>query len=162
MATKSVNYSEAQELKKLADELVIKYNSVLGYLDTSVIFFAFKGGDLPQWFNYEVLGLKNDWVKYSTNSINEPRLYCIAMTYDFYQKAQGALLEWTMLDLLYCVHPKQNGKLRTRDIHEHSRIISTLEDIGESVEWRENIHLPQLLGDEVIVFGVEDITEEEE
>ena len=154
-----VNYTEAKELRLIAEQLKVKYYTVVGYIDLEKIYFAFKGGDLPEWFECEVLGLQDTWIQHSVVSMEETKLYCVAMTYDFYTKISGPLLEWTMLDLLYSCAPKMNGKKRGKDVHEHSRILSTIEDLGEPLGWRGNIHLPALLGEETILFGME---EEEE
>jgi hypothetical protein len=78
------------------------------------------------------------------------------MTYDFYQKCEGSLLEWIMLDALYSCHPKMDGKIRRKDVHEFSRILNTLDDLGHAKDWRKNSHLPELLGDETIIFGLEE------
>lgn len=154
---KNIFYTESTELLALAQKLRSRYYTVIGHVDLDKIFFAFKGGDaLPEWFNCEVLGLKNEWVKHANSNSEETRTYCVAMTFDFYQKSDGPLLEWTLLDLLYNCDPKMNGKIRRRDMHEYKRIVSTLEDLGQSVDWRTNAHLPSLLGDETINFGIEE------
>lgn len=152
----SIIYTESLELKSLAESLKTKYPNVLDYIELDKIFFAFKGGDLPDWFEYEISGLQNDWVKHLNDSFNETKMYCISFKYDVYQKCEGPLLEWTLLDLLYCCNEKMNGKLRRRDVHEFSRILNTLDDLGQSNQWRKNSHLPSLLGEETIVFCAEE------
>lgn len=156
---KSVTYSESKELRLLAEKLKARYPNVVGYVDLNKIFFAFKGGDLPDFFTHEMLGLKNEWVKHATNSIQDTKTYCLAVTYDFYQKADGALLEWTVLESLYCCGPKMDGKMRRKDVHEFSRILLTLEDLKQSLDWRKNYSLPELLGDETISFALEEVDE---
>ena len=153
---KSVTYSESKEPLEIAKKLKAKYINLVGYIDLTKIFFAFKGGDLNDNFTYEVLGLKNEWVKHTQDSQEDAKLYCIAMTYDFYQKCEGSLLEWIMLDALYSCHPKMDGKIRRKDVHEFSRILNTLDDLGHAKDWRTNSHLPELLGDETIIFGLEE------
>lgn len=152
--SKTTIYTESKELREVAESLKARYSNVVGYIDINKIFFAFKGGDLPN--DFEVSGIKNDWVKHTINSLEEPKMYCISLSYDFYQKANGPLLEWIMLDLLYCCDPKLDGKLRRRDVHEFSRILNTLDDLGHSTKWRDNFHLPPLLGEETIIFGFEE------
>lgn len=156
---KTINYSESKELRLLAEKLKARYINVVGYVDLDKIFFAFKGGDLPDFFTYEMLGLKNEWVKHATNSVKDAKTYCIAMTYDFYQKADGPLLQWTMLECLYSCGPKMDGKMRRKDVHEFSRFLETLEDLGEKTTWRSNLNLPELLGDETIAFALEEVDE---
>jgi len=152
---KTINYSESKELLEVAKKLKAKYINLVGYIDLDKIFFAYKGGDIRDDFTYEVLGLKNEWVKHAQDSQEDTKLYCIAMSFDFYQKAEGSLLEWIMLDCLYSCHPKMDGKIRRRDVHEFSRILNTLDDLGHTKDWRKNTHLPELLGDETIIFGLE-------
>jgi hypothetical protein len=153
---KSITYTESKELKQIAEQLKARYINVVGYVDLDKIFFAFKGGDLSEFFKYEVVGLQSEWVKYTNPTLEEVKTYCIAMTFDFYQKSSGPLLEWIMLEALYSCIDKMNGKLRKKDIHEYSRLVTTLDDLGCSLNWRENYHLPSLLGEETIIFGVED------
>jgi hypothetical protein len=153
---KSIHYTPSDELKKLAEELKVKYLDVIGYVEIDKIFFAFKGGDVSEWFTCEILGLQNEWIKHSNSSSEEVKVYCIAFSYDFYKRIDGALLQWTLLDLLYSCSPKMNGKMRRKNIIEHSRILKTIEDLGHSFEWRDNMHLPELMGDETIIFGLEE------
>jgi hypothetical protein len=110
---------------------------------------------LPENFQYEVLGLQNEWVKHTHENQSESKLYCLAMTYDFFQNSQGSLLEWTILDLMYSCHENMNGKMRRKDVHEFSRILKTLDDLGSCIDWRKNTHLPPLLCVETVVFGIE-------
>jgi hypothetical protein len=153
---KSIFYTESKELLSIAEKLRIKYLNILGYIDLDKIFFSFKGGDgVPEWFKYEMMGIQNDWLKFTHHDLEDSKLYCLAMTYDFFEKSQGGLLEWTLLDLLYNCANTMNGQLRKKDVHEYSRILSTLEDIDCSYDWRENAHLPSLLESETIAFGVE-------
>lgn len=153
---KTITYSESKQLRELAEKLKTRYYSVIGYIDIDSIFFAFKGGDIPDEFQHEVLGLKNEWVKHTQNSANDMKLYCIAMSFDFYQKAEGSLLEWTLFECLYSCSPGMNGKMRRKDVHEYSRILNTLEELGQKKDWRGNTHLPDLLGEETVFFGAEE------
>jgi len=153
---RSITYTESKELRLIAEQLKARYITVIGYVDLERIFFAFKGGDLSEFFKYEVLGLQNEWVKHSTSTFADVKTYCIAMTFDFFQKSSGPLLEWIMLEALYSCTEKMNGKLRKKEVHEYSRLITTLDDLGCSINWRENFHLPSLLGEETIIFGIED------
>lgn len=153
---KSIHYTESKELRDVAEKLKARYINIVGYIDLEKIYFAFKGGDLPEFFTYEVLGLQNEWVKHANQSMQDVKTYCISMTFDFYQKSSGSLLEWILLDALYSCSEKMNGKLRRRDVHEFSRIIASLDDLGYSLNWRQNYHLPPLLGEETIIFGIED------
>jgi hypothetical protein len=153
---KSVHYTKSDELQKIAEELKIKYLNVIGYVEIDKIFFAYKGGDLPEWFTCEILGLQSEWVNHIKQSEEDAKMYCLALSYDYYTKIEGSLLQWTMLDLLYTCSPKMNGKMRRRNVVEHSRLLKTIEDLGHSFEWRDNIHLPELLGEETILFGLEE------
>lgn len=150
-------YTDAEVLKELAQKLKARYPNVIGYIDTSKIFFAFKGGDdLPDWFEYEVLGNQNQWTKFTDVSFFEAKEYCIAITYDFYKKADGPLLEWTLLDLLYSCSEKMDGKLRRKDLHEHSRILLTLNDLDIPILWRNYTNIPPLLDNETVSFQLEE------
>ena len=153
---KTIHYTESKELKELAKKLRGAYVNVIGYVDLEKIFFAFKGGDVNDDFQYEVLGLKNEWVKHTSSKGDEPKVYCIAFAFDAYQQALGSQLEWILLEALYSCHPLMDGKLRRKDVHQYSRFLKTLEDLGESFTWRANNHLPSLLGDETIVFALEE------
>jgi len=153
---KEIHYTESKELKKLAEDLKAKYINVVGYVEIDKIFFAFKGGDVDANFSYAIQGLKNDWIKHTKSTTEEPKVYCISMSYDFYQKTLGSQQEWIMIECLYSCHPTMDGKLRRKNVHEFSRFLKTLEDIGETFLWRENGHLPSLLGDETIVFALEE------
>lgn len=149
-------YTEAQELKDIAQKLKARYFNVIGHVEIDKIFFAFKGGDnVSEYFKYELLGSKNEWTKY-VNEIREHKSYCLAMSYDFFQNSGPALLEWTILDLLYGCHEYMNGDIKKKEIHEYSRIISTLEDLGFSCDWRTLQNLPPLLDHETISFQLED------
>lgn len=153
---KTIYYTESKELKDLATKLRGRYINVVGYIDIDKIFFAFKGGDLPDFFTYEVLGLKNEWVKYTgSQSSQDTKLYCISMSYDFYQKTIGSLQEWIMLECLYSCSESLDGKIRKKDVHEFSRFLKTLENLSLSNDWRNNLHLPSLLDKETIVFSLE-------
>jgi hypothetical protein len=152
---KTITYSESSQLRDLAEKLKTRYYSVIGFVDIESIFFAFKGGDISEDFRYEVLGLKNDWVRHAHNSEIE-KLYCISFSFEFYQKAEGPLLEWSLFECLYACGIKRDGKLRRKDVHEYSRILNTLEELGQKKDWRNNLHLPELLGEETIFFGVEE------
>jgi hypothetical protein len=152
---KTIHYSESKELYEIAKKLKAKYINLVGYIDLDKIFFAYKGGDIRDDFTYEVLGLKNEWVKHTQDPHEDIKVYCIASSFDFYQKADGSLLEWIMLDCLYSIHPKMDGKIRRKDVHEFSRILDTLDDLGHAKDWRKNVHLPTLLGEETILFGLE-------
>jgi len=155
--TKSIYYTRSEELEKLAEDLRIKYLNVIGYLELDKIFFAFKSGDdLSEYFTCEILGLQSEWVRYAADSADEVKLYCLSISYDYYKQTEGALLQWIMLDLLYTCSPKMNGKMRRKNVIEHSRILRTIEDLGHSSDWRANAHLPELLGEETVVFGVEE------
>lgn len=150
-------YTDAEALKELAQRLKARYPNVIGYVDTSKIFFAFKGGDdLPDWFEYEVLGNQNQWTKFTDVSFFESKEYCIAITYDFYKKADGPLLEWTLLDLLYSCSEKMDGKLRRKDLHEHSRVLLTLNDLDIPILWRNYTNIPPLLDNETVSFQLEE------
>jgi hypothetical protein len=153
---KSITFTQSKEIQKIAENLKARYYNIVGHVDLDKIFFAFKGGDISDNFEYEVIGSQNDWIKYAVNTPNSSKNYCIAMSYNFYQFSDGPLLEWTILDLLYACDEKMNGKLRKKDVHEYSRILKTLDDLGHSLEWRKNTHLPSLLGEETIVFEQED------
>lgn len=155
MDDKTIIFTHAIELQKIAEDLKARYYNILGYIEIDKIFFAFKGGNIPDFFQYEIIGNPNDWMKYAVNAPNAEKNYCIAMAYNFYQFSDGPLLQWTMLDLLYSCDEKMNGRIRRKDIHEHSRIAKAIEEMGHSIEWRENTHLPDLLGAETIVFGLE-------
>ena len=157
---KSIQYSESDELRILAEKLRARYINLIGYINLDSIFFAFKSGDVKENFRYECLGVQSDWVAASNKAINNTKLYCIAMSFDFYQRSLGSLIEWIMIECLYSCHPNMNGKMRAKDIHEFSRILLTLEDLNISHEWRENTHLPELLGDETVVFALGDPEEE--
>lgn len=154
---KSINYTESKELREMAEKIKARYVHIVDYVDLDRIFFAFKGGDVPEHFTYEILGLKNDWVKHaSSESLAEIKHYCIATTYDYYQNMTDTQLQWFMLDALYSCAPDMSGKLRRKNVHEFSRIISTLEDLDQSFNWRANPNLPDLLGDEIIAFGADE------
>ncbi len=153
---KEYTYSESSQILDIAKKLKGRYIHVVGYVELDKIFFAFKGGDISEDFTYEMQGLKSDWVKQTQGNASEAKVYCIAMSYDFFTKAEGPLLEWTLLECLYSCHPKMDGKMRRKDVHEFSRIHNTLNDLECSREWRKNTHLPSLLGDETIVFGLSD------
>jgi hypothetical protein len=152
---KTIHYSESKELYEIAKKLKVKYINLVGYIDLDKIFFSYNGGDIRDDFTYEVLGLKNEWVKHTQDPDEDVKVYCIASSFDFYQKADGPLLEWIMLDCLYSIHPKMDGKIRRKDVHEFSRILDTLDELGHAKDWRKNTHLPELLGDETILFGLE-------
>jgi hypothetical protein len=156
MAEKVIIFTQSPELQKVAENLKARYYNIIGYVDLDKIFFAFKGGDINEHFQYEISGVKNDWVKYAHNNQNSSKTYCLCTSYAFYQMADGPLLEWTILDLLYSCDDKMNGKIRKKDIHEYSRLVKTLDDLEYSIDWRKNIHLPSLLGDETIMFYSED------
>ena len=146
-------YVESNELKELAKQLKLKYHNIIDYVDLEKIFFAFKG-DAPDFFEYGISGASDDWYKYSSSLKEEVKTYCISVTYDFYTKAEGPLMEWVLLDMLYTCGYEMDGKLRGRKIKEHSTIATALEDLGETiVGWRENHHLPSLLGEETIFFN---------
>lgn len=155
---KNIIYSESKELRDLAGKLKARYPNMIGYVDLDKIFFAFKGGDkMSEFFRYELLGLKSEWVKYTTAENQEDtKVYCLAFAYSFYNKAEDTpLLEWTLLELLYNCDEKMDGKTRKKNVHEHSRILDTLADLGVNYDWRENAELPELLGDETVSFGLE-------
>ena len=157
---KKYTYVESKELLDIAGKLKSNYITVVGYIDLDKIFFAFKGGDINESFTYEVLGLKNEWVKHATTSENETKMYCLAMSYDYYQKNLGNNLEWTLMEMLYSVHPNMDGKLRRKDVHEFSRFLNTFEDLEIGHNWRKNGHLPALLGEETILFGLEELVDD--
>jgi len=46
---KSVTYSESKELLEIAKKLKAKYINLVGYIDLTKIFFAYKGGDLMKF-----------------------------------------------------------------------------------------------------------------
>ena len=152
---KKVYYTESKEIKAIAEKLRGRYINVVGYVDIEKIFFAFKGGDVSEDFTYEVSGIKDDWIKHSSDALSDLKLYCIAMSYDFYQKSMGALQEWIVLECLYSCAESMDGKLRRKDVHEFSRFLTTLENLNFSSDWRNNFHLPSLLEQETIVFALE-------
>jgi len=155
MQDNSSYYTESEEIKSIATKLRGEYIEVVGHVDLSKIFFAFKAAD-DTLFQYEILGLKNPWVKYSLGSSGELKVYCLAMSYDFYQNSQPALLEWIIWECLYSCDEEMNGKIRRKDVSEFSRFMSTLEDLGYSYSWREHKELPPLLGPEKIMFAAEE------
>ena len=160
---RTINYTESKELRSIAELLKARYINIVGYIELDKIFFAFKGGDVGDFFDYETLGAQNDWVKHTIGCLEDAKLYCISMTYDYYQKTQGSPLQWIMLECLYSCAAEMDGSLRRKNVHEFSRIINTLEELGISHDWRGNGHLPELLGEETIVFwGTEDDEEDEE
>lgn len=153
---KSVSYTESKELREMAEKIKARYIHIVGYVDLERVFFAFKSGDIPENFTYEILGLKNDWVKHAnSDSLTDIKYYCVATTYDYYQTMSEQQLQWFILEAMYSFAPDMSGKLRRKDVHEYSRIIATLEDLDQSFRWRENPNLPDLLGDETVVFGIE-------
>lgn len=145
-------YVESLEIKELSGNLKARYPNLLYYVDLEKIFFAFKTGDNIDYFKYEILGLKNDWVNFAQSSIS-PKYYCIAFSYDYFYKNKGGHIQWILLDLLYSCEESMDGKLRKRDVHEFSRILNTLDDLKISSDWRNNFYLPELLGEETIAFG---------
>jgi hypothetical protein len=151
---KEILYTESKELYNIALDLKKRYYNILSHVDVDLIFFAFVGGDYPTYFQYEIQGLKNEWVKHlSKNNKDTIKTYCIGMTYDFYQKSLGSQLQWIILDLLYSCTLEMNGKVKPKNVHEHSIILNTLEDLGVNYNWRNSYHLPELLGEETIMFG---------
>jgi hypothetical protein len=154
MTETTIFYTESEEIQKIAENLKARYYNIIGYIDLEKIFFAFKGGD--ENFKYEIVGTQNDWLKFAIGNPNQTKLYCISLSYDFYQFAEGALLEWTILELLYSCAEQMNGKLRKKNVHEYSRFLKTLQELDISIDWRKNVHLPKLLGDETIMFELED------
>ena len=157
---KQYTYSESKELRALAEKLRINYITVVGYIDLEKIFFAFKGGDINENFTHEVLGLKNEWVKHATANSDDTKLYCLAMSYDYYQKNAGNNIEWILMEMLYSIHPSMDGKLRRKDVHEFSRFLNTFADLEIGYNWKKNGHLPALLGDETILFGIEEMSDD--
>ena len=154
---KSINYVESRELKEIATELKKRCCEIIGYIDLGKIFFAFVGGEYPDWFECEIQGLKNEWVKYTMQSpMEDAKVYCIALTYDYYEKIQGTQLQWIVLDLLYSCSPAMNGKLRSRDVREFKMILNTLSEFDVNYDWRKTQHLPDLLGEEQIIFAPEE------
>jgi hypothetical protein len=152
---KEITYSESKELRLVAEKLKSRYPDLIGYVDLDKIFFAFKGGDVNEFFCYETQGMKSEWIRYSMGNLTDPKIYCVCMTFDYYQKILGSQLEWVILESLYACHPNLDGKLRRKDIHEFSRILKTLEDLGMPLEWRDHGHLPSLLSEETIIFALE-------
>ncbi len=145
------HYTESQELKEIAGQLKARYYSLIGHVQLDKIFFAFKGGELPEDFLYEIQGLKSDWVKHT----NETPMYCIAYSYDYYSKITPALLQWTLLECLYSCSGDMDGKLKRKEINEFAAFAKTLEDLGQSIDWRANMHVPALLEEETIFFHQE-------
>jgi hypothetical protein len=154
--SKEIIYTESKELYDLASELKKRYYSLIDYVQLDCIFFAFVGGDYRPFFKYEIQGLKNEWVKFTNkSSLDVVKTYSIGMTYDFYEKSKGPHLQWILLDLLYSCDFTMNGKLKSKDVHEFSLFLNTLEDLGVNHNWRDNYYLPDLLGEETIIFGVQ-------
>lgn len=160
MNKKEFIYTESPEIKKIAEQLKSRYINLIGYVDLNKIFFTFKSGN-NTLFKYEILGTQSEWVKFTSSNIEDAKTYCIALDYDFYQSAQGPLLQWILLDLLYSCLPSMNGKLRKKDVREFSRILNTIEDLGLSINWRTNNQMPDLLNVETIIFNPEEETEDE-
>ena len=148
---KEIHYTESKELFEIANELKKRYYSIIGHVNVGSIFFAFVGGDYPPYFKYEIQGLKNEWVRFVSK--DNTKTYCVGITYDFYQQTLGPQLQWILLDLLYSCSESMDGKLRPKDVHEYSAILNTLDDLSINFKWRDNYHLPELLGEETIMFG---------
>ncbi len=146
-----VYYTESEELKEIAAQLRTRYYSLIGHVQLDKIFFAFKGGETNEDFMYEVQGLKSDWIKYTSDN----PMYCIAYSYDYFAKISPALQQWTMLECLFACDSEMNGKIKRKEISEYATFVKTLEDLGQSIDWRANMHLPALLEDEIIFFHQE-------
>lgn len=143
-------YTESNELLDLASKLKGSYPNLIGYVDLDKIFFAFKSTDSQKkLFKYEISGMPSEW---AASIKDNSKLYCISFSYDYFTIISEGLLHWIMIDLLYSCDTKMKGGLRRKDVVEHWSILSTLEDLGCSVDWREDNDLPILLGDEFVNF----------
>lgn len=141
MPKNEVTYRESVNLRALARELKERYFLHLGYVDLEAIYFAEKIGEKPVKSPImDLSGIKSPWVRQLLIQHSSNTRYCLATWLTEWSELPVAQQEWMMFDALYSVGPENDGKIRTKDVHEHGIIADFL-----GVYWRNDKEVPSLL-----------------
>jgi hypothetical protein len=128
---KNINYTEAPELRTLAEKLKDRYPLYIGHADLDMIYFAEMTEDTdkpkPKKSVMTLQGLSAAWVKQLLQKdIKIDKRYCLAVWAEEWLEFEPAMQEWLMFDALYAVSPECDGKVRKRDVQEFGFICEFL------------------------------------
>jgi hypothetical protein len=141
MPKSEVTYRESVNLRTMARELQERYFLHLGYVDLDAVFFAEKIGEKPPKAQVvELSGVRAPWVRQILSEHSSNIRYCLSAWLTEWAETPYPRQEWLVFDALYSIDPKNDGKMRGKDIHEHGIIADFL-----GVYWREDDEVPSLL-----------------